>query len=68
MPASGVVEAFDEVEAGGLGLGAGGEVVPVEQLGLQRGEEALGDGVIEAVCDAAGRGANARSGAATAER
>src|ERR1700754_403323 len=56
--AAGVVEPFDEVEAGRLGLGAGDEVVPVEQLGLQRGEEALGHSVIEAVRGAAGRGAD----------
>lgn len=60
MTAAGVVEPFDEVEAGRLGLGVGGEVVPVEQFGLQRGEEAFGDGVVEAVRDAAGRGADAR--------
>ena len=30
-------------------LAAGGPVVAVEQLGLQRGEEALGQGVVKAV-------------------
>lgn len=33
MPAAGP---FDEVEAGGLGLGVGGEVMPLEQLRLHQ--------------------------------
>jgi hypothetical protein len=60
VAAAGIVEPLDEVEAGRLGLGATGEVVTVEQFGLQRGEEAFGDGVVKAVRDAARRGTDAR--------
>lgn len=59
VPAADVVEAFDEVAAGGLGLGAGGEVTAVEQFAFQGGEEALGDRVIETVPDRPRRGADA---------
>jgi hypothetical protein len=34
-------------------LVAGAERVPVEQVGLERGKEALGDGVVEGVAAAA---------------
>lgn len=67
VSSTGVVEAFDEVEAGGLGLGAGGEVAAVEQFALERGEEALGDRVVVAVADRAGGRAYAGFAAAPAE-
>ncbi len=41
-----VVEHLDEVEHGSAGLGRGGPRVPVDQLGLEGGEEAFGDGVV----------------------
>jgi hypothetical protein len=43
-----VVEAFQVVEDGQAGLGAGPEPVPMEQLAFQGGEEALGEGVVTA--------------------
>ena len=42
MPAAGVVEALDPVEEREAGLVAAAEGVPVEELGLERREEALG--------------------------
>jgi len=41
MPSVGVVPALDEVEDGHPGLGLGGKSVPVQQLALEGGEEAL---------------------------
>ena len=40
-----VVEAFDVVEDGGSGLVVGGEAFPVQEFGLEGGEERLGYGV-----------------------
>lgn len=48
MALVGVIEALDVGEHLTLGLGAGGEAGAVDQFGLQGGEEALGDGVVEA--------------------
>ena len=48
-----VVPDFDEFEDCPAGLGAGGEVGAVDELGLERLEEALGDGVVPAVTLAA---------------
>ena len=45
VPPVGVVEAFDVVEDGGSGLVRGGEAFPVEEFGLEGGEERLGYGV-----------------------
>src|SRR6266516_250686 len=44
-------------EDGGAGLGAGAVVVAVDQLDFQRGEPALGDGVVQARSGAAHRAA-----------
>src|SRR5918997_256153 len=46
MAALAVVEGLDVVEDGGPGLLAGPPGLSVEQLGLEGGEEALGDGVV----------------------
>ena len=46
VPPPGVVEAFDVVEDGGAGLVADGEAGPVEEFGLEGGEERLGYGVV----------------------
>src|SRR5260370_18365596 len=53
VSAPAVVEALDPVEEREPGLVAGAEGVPVEQFGLDGGEEALGDGVVEGVAAAA---------------
>ena len=47
MPAAAVVEALDPAEEGQSCLVTRLERVPVEELGLERGEEALGEGVGE---------------------
>ena len=49
------VERFDPVEHGSGEPGAGWPLVSVEQLTLQRCEEAFGDGVVEGVADGAQR-------------
>ena len=41
----GVVEAFDVVEDSGAGLVPGGEAGPVEEFGLECGEERLGNSI-----------------------
>ena len=53
-----VVPAVDVADEGVLGLGAGGErrVGPVHQFDLDRRPQVLGQGVVEAVAGAAGRG------------
>jgi hypothetical protein len=43
-----MVKAFDELGDGGAGFGLGLEALPGEELALQRGEEALGHGVVVA--------------------
>ena len=68
MPANPVGAAFEVVEGGGAGLGAGGEVGPVQQLALQGGEQALGDRVVIAVTDRAHGGDQAGLTQAAAER
>src|SRR3954468_12094878 len=55
VPAAGVVEALEVAEDGVGQLLAGGPGMPVEQLGLQGGEEALGQAIVQAVADAAHR-------------
>jgi hypothetical protein len=52
---AGVEPALDVLEDGGPCLGAGRPVVAVDELLLQRGVEALADGVIEAVTLGPGR-------------
>jgi hypothetical protein len=49
VPPGSVVEMLDVVGDGGVSLFARGELLVVDVLGLQRGEEALGDGVVVAV-------------------
>jgi hypothetical protein len=68
MAAAWVVEALQVVEDRGARLGAGREPGVVQQLALQGGEEALGDGVIEAAADRAHRGDQAGLAQAAAER
>src|SRR6188508_2522263 len=46
MAALAIVEGLDVLEDGGPGLLAGGPGLAMEQLGLEGGEEALGDGVV----------------------
>jgi len=46
-----VVEALDEVEDGHPGLGLGAEALTVEQLALERGEEALAECVVVRIAD-----------------
>jgi len=57
-----VVERFDVVEDGEARLLPGGPVVPVEEFGLQGGEEALGQGVVEAVAGRAHRPVDGHGG------
>jgi hypothetical protein len=62
VTSAGVVERLGVVEDGELGLASGGEPAAgllVEQLALQRCEHALGQGVVEAVRDAAHAGQRA---------
>jgi len=49
VPAAAVVEALDPAEEGESCLVTRLERVPVEEFGLECGEEALGDGVVEGV-------------------
>ncbi len=46
MTAARVVPALDEVEDRQASLGLGGEPLAIEQLALERGEEALAQGVV----------------------
>ena len=56
VPAAWVVPAFDELEDRHARLGLGTERTPVDELALQRGEKALGHGVVKAVPGRPGRG------------
>ena len=49
MAAARVVEALDELEDRHTYLRVAPESLPPQQLGLERGEEAFGDGVIKAI-------------------
>ena len=64
----GVVEAFDVVEDGGAGLVAGGGAGPVQEFGLEGGEERLGYGVVVGVASASHRHRDAGLLAAGPER
>src|SRR5690606_26988440 len=55
MSARRVVPAFDEIEDGGLSLGRCAERHPIEQLALERREEALAHRVVVAVAHRAHR-------------
>src|SRR6266850_7601561 len=59
MSATRIVEALDEFEDGNARLGLGLEAATIEQLALERCEEALRHGVIVGVSDRPHRGANA---------
>ena len=52
----GVVETFDVVEDGGAGLVSGGEAGPVQEFGLEGGEERLGGGVDAPIVNYCGSG------------
>src|SRR5438034_7958112 len=56
MAAAWVVPAFDEVKHGEARVGLGAEAVAIEQLALERREEALTHGVIIGVAHTAHRG------------
>jgi hypothetical protein len=64
MPPVRVVPTLDEVEDGHPGLGRGGEAAAVQQLTLERGEEALTEGVIVGVAHAPHGGPDAGLAAA----
>ena len=63
----GVVPAFDEIEDRPPGLVVRTQRRPVEELALERGEEALGHRVVVAVTDGPHRGSDAAVTAALAE-
>jgi hypothetical protein len=67
MAAAWVIPAFDEVEEGEARGGLGAEAVAVEQLALERREEALTHGAVVGVADTTHRRANAGLAAAPAE-
>ena len=56
-----VVEALDKVEEGATSLSRSWEAVAVQQLTLQRGKEALTQGIVIAVPYGSHRGSNASS-------
>ena len=58
MAAARVVPAFDEVEDGEAGVGLSWEPLSIEQLALERCEEALAERVVVGVADTAHRGPN----------
>src|SRR3954451_17248674 len=49
MPPGGIVEAFDEAEAGHACLDLRGKAAPLEQFAFEGGEEALAQGVVPRV-------------------
>jgi len=55
MTAARIVPAFDEVEHGEAGVDLRPETLPIQQLALERGEEALAQGIVVGVADAAHR-------------
>src|SRR5207253_8185428 len=67
MAASRVVPAFDEVEDGEAGVGLSREPLSIEQLALERCEEALAERVVVGVADTAHRGPNAGRPTPTSE-
>ena len=62
-----IVEALDEVEHGHLRFGLRPEPLPVEELALERGEEALTERVVVGIAYGAHRGPHAHLLAAEAE-
>src|SRR4051794_8010815 len=67
MPPGGIVEAFDEAEAGHPCLDLRGKAAPLEQFAFEGGKKALAQGVIVSVPDRAHRGPHAGFLAALAE-
>src|SRR3954466_11110281 len=67
MPPGGIVEAFDDVEAGHACLDLRGKAAPLEQFAFEGGKEALAQGVIVSIPDRAHRGPHAGFVAAVAE-
>src|SRR6266545_5912169 len=59
MPAPRIVEAFDELEDSHPSFGLGRKLVAVEQLALERREEALAQSIVVAVADGSHRGTHA---------
>src|SRR3954447_14290851 len=68
VPPGGIVEAFDEAEAGHACLDLRGKAVPLEQFAFEGGKKALAQGVIVSVPDRAHREPDAGLLAALAER
>src|SRR5438093_6254622 len=62
-----VVPAFDEVEDGAARVGLGAEAFAIEQLALERREEALAHGVVVGIAHTAHRRPDAGLATATAE-
>ena len=60
MTAPRIVPAFDEIEDGEARFDLRAEPVPIEELALERREEALAQGVVVRIADAAHRRADAR--------
>src|SRR3954453_5832454 len=67
VPPGGIVEAFDEAEAGHARLDLRGKAVPLEQFAFEGGKEALAQGVIVSLPERAHRGPDAGLLAALAE-
>src|SRR3954464_1001269 len=67
MPPGGIVEAFDEAEAGHACLDRRGKAAPVDEFAFEGGKEALAQGVIVSIPDRAHRGPRAGFLAALAE-
>jgi len=67
MATPGIVPAFDEVEDGEARVGLGAEAFAIEQLALERREEALTHGVVVGVAHTAHRRADAGLATAPAE-
>src|ERR1700693_1196756 len=59
MPAPRIVEPFDELEDGHPSFGLGRKLAAVEQLALERREEALAQSVVVAVADGSHGGTHA---------
>ena len=59
VPTAGIVPGFDEVENSHPGLGLIFESFPLDEFGLERGEEALAHGVVIGITDRSHRGSDA---------
>src|SRR3954447_26656200 len=56
VPPGGIVEAFDEAEAGHACLDLGSETASLEQFAFEGGKEALAQGIVVCIPDRAHRG------------